>query len=526
MDNHVEEAPTESLTENRKTQFLLTVVPSSSFGTESGAAVDVHGTPKSPFMTRIMMAADSPVLKAVRSMRMYLEEVGLPKLNPQEAWLPITESRNGNAYYAAFHTLSSGIGIPALLLPIAFTALGWIWGIFSLCLAFIWQLYTLWLLIQLHEPIPGAAVRYSRYLQLSMAAFGEKKGKLMALFPIMYLSGGTCVTLIIIGGGTLKIFFDVICGGAASCDNLHHRLSTLEWYIVFTCAAILLAQHPNLNSIAGVSLIGAFSAVTFCTLIWVVSVLKDRPAGVTYGLLPDSTISEVGRFRKVLNALGIIAFAFRGHNLVLEIQGTMPSSSLKPSRVPMWKGVKFSYLIIGMCLFPLAIGGYWSYGQLVPSEGGMLIALVKYHKQDTSRLILGLASLLIVVHSLMSFQIYAMVVFDNLEMRYTSRKQKACPWWVRTGLRLLFGGFGLFISVAVPFLPSLAGLIGGVALPVTMAYPCLMWVMMKKPDRFNGMWWFNWGLGGFGILLSVLVLCGAIWTIVADGIDVHFFKPR
>ncbi|KAM3304447.1 hypothetical protein P3S67_011313 [Capsicum chacoense] len=32
-----------------------------------------------------------------------------------------------------------------------------------------------------------------------MAAFGEKLGKILALLPTMYLSGGTCVTLIIIG---------------------------------------------------------------------------------------------------------------------------------------------------------------------------------------------------------------------------------------------------------------------------------------------------------------------------------------
>ena len=45
--------------------------------------------------------------------------------NPQEAWLPITESRNGNTFFAAFHLLCSGIGLPALLLPVAFATLGW-----------------------------------------------------------------------------------------------------------------------------------------------------------------------------------------------------------------------------------------------------------------------------------------------------------------------------------------------------------------------------------------------------------------
>lgn len=43
----------------------------------------------------------------------------------------------------------------------------------------------------------------------------------------------------------------------------------------------------------------------------------------------------------------------------------MPSSEKQPSRVPMWNGVKVSYTIILMCLFPLAIGGYWTYGQMV-----------------------------------------------------------------------------------------------------------------------------------------------------------------
>lgn len=64
---------------------------------------------------RFITPLGSPLRKALK----------LTKLDPQDAWLPITESRNGNAYYAAFHTLCSGIGIQALVLPVAFTFLGW-----------------------------------------------------------------------------------------------------------------------------------------------------------------------------------------------------------------------------------------------------------------------------------------------------------------------------------------------------------------------------------------------------------------
>jgi hypothetical protein len=69
----------------------------------------------------------SPVRKAVASVSGYLGEVGqMTRLaDPRDAWLPITESRSGNAYYAAFHSLSSGIGFQALVLPVAFSLLGW-----------------------------------------------------------------------------------------------------------------------------------------------------------------------------------------------------------------------------------------------------------------------------------------------------------------------------------------------------------------------------------------------------------------
>ncbi|OWM70619.1 lysine histidine transporter-like 8 [Punica granatum] len=476
-------------------------------------------TPKSPFTPPLMTPIASPMKKAITSMQNYLEEVGhFTKLETQDDWLPITESRNGNLYYSAFHTLSSGIGAQALVLPLAFTALGWTWGILCLSLVFTWQLYTLWVLIELHESKAG--IRYSRYLRLSMAAFGEKLGKILALFPIMYLSGGTCVALIMIGGGTMKLFFQVVCADTCKINPL----STIEWYLVFTCCAIIIAQLPNLNSIAGVSLVGAITAIGYCTLIWVLSISRARPEGVSYK--PLKAKSDIAQVCSVLNEIGIIAFAFRGHNLVLEIQGTMPSSPQKPSRKAMWGGVKFAYLAIGMCLFPLAIGGYWAYGDRIPANQGMLNALYQYHRHDTSKVILGLTSLLVVVNSLSSFQIYAMPVFDNLEFRYTSNKNKPCPQWLRSGLRVFFGCLAFFISVAFPFLPNLAGLIGGIALPITLAYPCLMWILIKKPQRYSAMWLINGVLGMTGMILSTLIIVAAIWSIVTIGIPVHFFKPE
>ncbi|XP_065017943.1 lysine histidine transporter-like 8 [Musa acuminata AAA Group] len=473
-------------------------------------------TPRTPRFARTPLA--SPMRRAIVNMRAYLEDIGhLTKLDPHDAWLPITESRNGNAYYSAFHTLSSGIGFQALVLPLAFTFLGWTWGILCLSVAFAWQLYTLWLLVQLHESVPGT--RYCRYMHLAEATFGAKLGKWLALFPIFYLSAGICTAIIIVGGGAMKLFFEIVCG--ATCDS--KPLTAAEWYLVFTCLAGVLSQLPNLNSIAGVSLIGSVTAVTYCTLIWVISVSKGRLPGVSYH--PVEAKSDVDRVLGILNALGIIAFAFRGHNLVLEIQATMPSSLKHPSRVPMWRGVKAAYLIIAFCLYPIAIGGFWAYGNMIPSNG-MLTALYAFHGKDTSRILLGLTALLVVVNCLSCFQIYAMPIFDSMEAGYTKKKNRPCPRWLRSAFRAFFAGISYFMAVAFPFLSDLAGLIGGMALPVTLAYPCFMWILVKKPERYSAMWYINWVLGSAGMVLSLILTISGVWNLVKTGIDVRFFKPQ
>ena len=46
---------------------------------------------------------------------------------------------------------------------------------------------------------------------------GPKLGKLLALFPILYNSGGTCIILIITGGKTLDLIFKTLCDRDAMC---------------------------------------------------------------------------------------------------------------------------------------------------------------------------------------------------------------------------------------------------------------------------------------------------------------------
>lgn len=82
------------------------------------------------------------------------------------------------------------------------------------------------------------------------------------------------------------------------------------------------------------------------------------------------------------------------------------------------------------------------------------------------------------------------------------------------------------MAVAIPFLGSFAGLIGGVALPVTFSYPCFMWLKIKKPKKHSFAWWLNWVLGISGMVLSVLVIAAGVYVVIDTGIKVSFFKPQ
>lgn len=75
-----------------------------------------------------------------------------------------------------------------------------VWGSVCLLVAFVWQLYTIILLLLLHESVPG--IRYSRYLFLAMAAFGIYIHKQFPLFffsRMLYFLSGRFTQIKVVG---------------------------------------------------------------------------------------------------------------------------------------------------------------------------------------------------------------------------------------------------------------------------------------------------------------------------------------
>ncbi|KAA8530131.1 hypothetical protein F0562_004840 [Nyssa sinensis] len=300
-------------------------------------------------------------------------------------WLPITSSRNAKWWYSAFHNVTAMVGAGVLSLPYAMAALGWGPGVVILILSWIITLYTLWQMVEMHEMVPGK--RFDRYHELGQHAFGEKLGLYIVVPQQLIVEVGVNIVYMVTGGKSLKKFHETVC---PSCN----QIKTTYWIMVFASAHFLLSHLPNFNSISGVSLAAAVMSLSYSTIAWTASLHKGVHPGVEYGYKAKSTSGTVFNF---FTALGDVAFAYAGHNVVLEIQATIPSSPEKPSKGPMWKGVLVAYFIVALCYFPVALIGYKMFGNVV--EDNILISLEK------PAWLIALANMFVVVHVIGSYQV-------------------------------------------------------------------------------------------------------------------------
>jgi hypothetical protein len=103
-----------------------------------------------------------------------------------------------------------------------------------------------------------------------------------------------------------------------------------------------------------------------------------------------------------------VAFAYAGHNVVLEIQATIPSTPEKPSKKPMWRGVVVAYIVVAVCYFPVSLVGYWAFGNRVDSD--ILITLSR------PKWLIALANMMVVIHVIGSYQVHT-GVFQVMQLQ-------------------------------------------------------------------------------------------------------------
>ena len=241
-------------------------------------------------------------------------------------------------------------------------------------------------MVEMHEMVPGK--RFDRYHELGQHAFGKRLGLWIIVPQQLIVEVGTDIVYMVTGGQCLRKFHDLVCQGR--CRDI--RLTF--WIIIFGSVHFPLSQFPNFNSISVVSAAAAVMSLTYSMIAFFASAAKGAGAA-DYALRAPTT---AGKVFGVLNTLGDVAFAYAGHNVVLEIQATIPSTPEQPSKKPMWRSVVVAYAIVVLCYF--AVAGYYAFGNAV--DPNVLISMEKL------RWLVAAANLMVAVHVVGSYQVFAM----------------------------------------------------------------------------------------------------------------------
>ncbi|KZV39968.1 lysine histidine transporter 1 [Dorcoceras hygrometricum] len=420
-------------------------------------------------------------------------------------WLPITSSRNAKWWYSTFHNVTAMVGAGVLSLPYAMSHMGWGPGVTVMVLSWIITLYTLWQMVEMHEMVPGK--RFDRYHELGQHAFGEKLGLYIVVPQQLVVEVSTCIIYMVTGGKSLKKFHHTVWP-----DGPDIKLTF--FIMMFASIHFILSHLPNFNSISVVSLAAAVMSLSYSTIAWTASLAKGVQKDVSYTPGGASTAANTFNF---FNALGDVAFAYAGHNVVLEIQATIPSTPDNPSKKPMWKGVIFAYIIVALCYFPVSFVGYYAFGNSV--DDNILITLEK------PTWLIAAANLFVLIHVIGSYQIYAMPVFDMLETFLVKKVKFSPSTKLRLITRTLYVGFTMFIGMTFPFFGGLLGFFGGFALaPTTYFLPCIIWLVVRKPRRFTLSWFTNWICIILGVALMIVAPIGGMRTIILSAKNYKFYQ--
>nr|GLL34887.1 putative amino acid transporter, transmembrane domain-containing protein [Ipomoea trifida] len=456
-------------------------------------------------------------------------------------WLPVTSSRNGKWWYSAFHNVTAMVGAGVLGLPYAMSELGW-YGYPNM-------LTDAWLMGYVQGSGGGGAGDIVGDDAVHAVADGgdaragarEEAGPVPRAWAVRVRGEGGAVR-----------------GGAAAADgadrsehcvhghrrhlaqevprhhlpflhahqkNLFHHdlwfgslgpLSSPQFQLrhchlcrrrrhVLQVNLYFLIQQDNKR----IDLRGGYS-----TIAWVASANKGVIADVQY--TPRAS-TDVGRVFQFFCALGDVAFAYAGHNVVLEIQATIPSTPEKPSNKPMMKGVWVAYAVVFLCYFPVAIIGYWVFGNSV--EDNILVSLQK------PAWLIAAANMFVVIHVIGSYQVFAMPLFDTVEGWLVKSRNFKPTLLLRICSRTIYVALTCFLGCTFPFFGGLLGFFGGFAFaPTTYFLPCIIWLKVKKPKVLSLTWFINVICIVTGVALMVLAPIGALRQIILQAKDYKFYS--
>jgi hypothetical protein len=138
----------------------------------------------------------------------------------------------------------------------------------------------------------------------------------------------------------------------------------------------------------------------------------------------------------------------------------------------MWRGVVVAYAVVALCYFSVAFAGYYAFGSSVDPD--VLITL------DKPRWLIAAANLMVVIHVIGGYQVFAMPMFDMIETVLVKKHHFTPGFWLRFVSRSAYVAATMFIGLTFPFFDGLLGFFGGFGFA-----PTTYFVRLRSIDRWS-----------------------------------------
>ncbi|KAL6766799.1 hypothetical protein ACKKBG_A37395 [Auxenochlorella protothecoides x Auxenochlorella symbiontica] len=416
---------------------------------------------------------------------------------------------SGTTFTAVGHTITSVIGAGILNLPYAVSILGWVAGpVCLLIFSFITQ-YTSQLLADCGV-IRG--VRQRTYTDVVEATFGRRGYVIIAWVQHSNL---ILVTLAFQITGALSM--QTVATSVCKIHGITNCLSSYwVWAVVFAGLQLLLIQMPDLSYFWWASLVGATMSFCYSTIALGLSIAQ----GNTYGTVGGQPLEPAAKAFGVLNALGSIVFAYSFSMILIEIQDTIKGTQKAGPIQSMQIAVKISVASMTFFYLAVATAGYLAFGNDVPAY--LLTGF------EHPRWLILTANIMVVVHMLPAYQVYAQPFVVFVEFHYAQWAR--APRMLRgVTFRILFrSAFVVLLGVlgmCLPFFGDIVGLVGAIGFwPATVYYPIECWIRVYKPSERRKFWLRVLNIACFVVTLAATV--GSVQLIIVDSNSYTVFSNR
>eukprot|EP01025_Chloroclados_australasicus_P054978 TRINITY_DN657_c2_g1_i8.p1 TRINITY_DN657_c2_g1~~TRINITY_DN657_c2_g1_i8.p1 ORF type:complete len:410 (-),score=13.82 TRINITY_DN657_c2_g1_i8:856-2085(-) len=356
-----------------------------------------------------------------------LEEENLQMLQQNDDSQDNTNIRVGNWKYACFHSTAAIVGAGALVLPWAFSYLGWLGAAAVLLLAFMVSLFAAENLIQLHEQ---DGKRFDTYTHLGQHILGPSLGWILPLFQQLTMVGAI-IACTVLGAQCLQYIYEL--------SFVNSTQTPIQWWVLgYGVVVLILSQLPDLNSLRFVSLLGVFMVIGFTGIAFISSTIhltqNEEPVDYKQRSMDDLTqVFTVG------TTLGNVMFNFGGLSALMEIQATLPS----PSQNAMRLGITGAY-IIGLVVYSLVgFVGYAAFGSEV--QDNILVSVAK------PNWLVVIANVMVVVSISTAIQIYLRIVFIAIEYKVLEGKRTTKHLIGRAVLRIVVVTLMVTVAAYIPY---------------------------------------------------------------------------